>query len=57
MKSHKSRTFAIFISKTEVCGFHMQYEYFNWLYIPSSLCPVENLHLVVIGAFRLSQET
>lgn len=29
MKSHKSRTFAIFVSKTEVCGFHMQYEYFN----------------------------
>lgn len=29
MKSHKSRTFAIFISKTEVCGFLMQYEYFN----------------------------
>ena len=29
MKLNKSRTFAIFVSKTEVCGFHMQYEYFN----------------------------
>lgn len=29
MKLNKSRTFAIFVSKTEARGFLMQYEYFN----------------------------
>lgn len=29
MKLNKSRTFAIFVSKTEASGFLMQYEYFN----------------------------